>query len=181
MYGFCELQRYLRLLAKRKGLDEHVAEELVQETLFKLWRRKSLPVNRFGWAGRVFTNLANNHYRRVDCERRAMSELRDEYKDRTDYKPRAKYSLALLGLVEGDVTRILEMFLARRHFAEQTCVLLAEAVRSLSNADRQFLHLFLEHGCEARSVAGHLGRGVRTVQNRRKRILEQLQIFISLN
>jgi RNA polymerase sigma-70 factor (sigma-E family) len=70
--------RLLRSLALQCG-DLHVAEELAQETLARVWlhwskvRGMDAPE---AWAFRVAVNLATSRWRRVAAERRATATLR---------------------------------------------------------------------------------------------------------
>lgn len=73
--AFC-LREYPRLVAALEMIcgDRHVAEDLAQETLVRVWDRWSR-VARLespgGWAYRVALNLARSHLRRRGAEQRA--------------------------------------------------------------------------------------------------------------
>jgi RNA polymerase sigma-70 factor (ECF subfamily) len=79
LVSFCE-RMFPRMVAVLvlQGVDVAVAEELVQETLVKVWERwgsVGRMISPEAWAYRVAFNLSTSRWRRRAIERRAMSRI----------------------------------------------------------------------------------------------------------
>jgi RNA polymerase sigma-70 factor (sigma-E family) len=119
--------------------QRHVAEELAQETLVRVWDRWPKVrdmASPQGWAHRVAINLANSWYRRQAAERRATARLQRE---RPAAEPDRAAELALRAAVAALPPR-QRAVLVLRFFAdlpvEETAALLHCApgtVKSLTN------------------------------------------------
>jgi RNA polymerase sigma-70 factor (ECF subfamily) len=138
--------------AERMLRDRAVAEELVQDVMLELWRRRETLSSEGSAQAYLFQATRNrvlNHLRHVKIEQRSEPELRDD----SPASPHADSALA----------------------HEELTVAIQRAVQALPDRCREVFELSRVHGLKYAEIAKTLGISVKTVEAQMGKALRTLR------
>lgn len=138
--------------AERMLRDRAVAEELVQDVMLELWRRRETLApdgSAQAYLFRATRNRVLNHLRHVKIEQRSAPEMRDE----------------MVPTPHADAT------VAR----EELTVAVQRAVQSLPDRCREVFELSRVHGLKYAEIAQQLGISIKTVEAQMGKALRTLR------
>lgn len=135
--------------------DGHVAEDLAQETLVRLWERWSSIRRRAAveaWAYRTGINLANSRFRRLRVERKARARVGAEIAEDEDVTAVLAVRTAIARLPKRQREAVILRFYAALSIEETAGVM----------------------GCAAGTVKAHLHKAIESL--RAAQIIEDLEV-----